>query len=216
MKPTQNKRSFWSFYKDLILKPSETFPELLRDDRRVKFGFLAILIPAIGYTLFYIMAWNAGGAPSTFKPWLALPIENYFYYDIFLVAPSILLGWIFSSGSVQLLSLLFSGKGSFEDTVTVIGFGISVATWSTLIHDLTDAFLGFIGVINLREYEEALNAPTFWRALLFTLFAIYIVWFLVLFTKGIRAAHSLSKWKSFMLAFIGLLAYQIVFFVFNR
>ena len=52
----------------MFLAPSRTLAELLRDDRRVKFGFFAVLIPALGYTLFYIMASAAGGAPSTFKP----------------------------------------------------------------------------------------------------------------------------------------------------
>jgi hypothetical protein len=216
MEAAQNERSFWSFYKGLFLKPSKTFQELLIDDRRVKFGFFAILIPTVGYTLFYIMASKAGGAPSTFKPWLAIPIEDYFYYDIFLMAPTMLLCWIFSAGLVHLLSRLFSGIGTYEDTVTVIGFGISVATWSTLIHDLTDAFLAFIGVIDMKEYEAALNAPTFWRTLLLTLFAIYFIWFLILFTKGIATAHSLPKWKSFLLACIGLIAYQVVFLVFIR
>ncbi|MBN1538053.1 MAG: YIP1 family protein [Anaerolineales bacterium] len=216
METTQKRRLFWSFYKGLFLRPTKTFQELLLDDRRVKFGFFAILIPAIGYTLFYFMAWQGGGAPSTFKPWLALPIEDYYYYDIFLVAPSMLLCWISTSGVVHLLSRLFSGEGTYEDTITVIGFGISVATWSTLIHDFTDAFLGFIGVIDLKAYEMALNAPTFWRALLLTLFAIYFIWFLVLFTKGIRTAHSLPLWKSFLLAFIGLVTYQVLFLVFNR
>jgi len=210
------RKSFFAYYRSMFLAPSRTLAELLRDDRRVKFGFFAVLIPALGYTLFYIMASVAGGAPSTFKPWLALPIESYFFYDIFIVAPSMLLCWIFSSGVVQLLSRCFSGEGAYEDTTTVIGFGISVATWSTLVHDLTDAFLGAVGVINLREYEAALNTPTFWRGLLLTLFAIYFAWFLILFTKGIRAAHRLSGWQSFFLALIALLAYQGVFLIFNR
>ncbi len=210
------RRTFWSYYRALFLRPSRTFHELLADERRVRFGFLAVLIPALGYTLFYILASRAGGAPSSFTPWLAIPIEDYFFYDIFIVAPSMLLCWIFASGVVQLLAPLFSGTGAFEDTVAVIGFGISIATWSTLIHDLTDALLGAVGIISLREYEAALNAPTIWRTLLLTLFAIYFVWFLFLFTKGIRAAHSLPAWKSFVLAFIALFAYQGVFLIFNR
>lgn len=216
MNSLENSRSFCSYYRSMFFKPSKTYQEILKDKRFLKFGFLAVLIPAIGYTLFYFMAYSAGGAPSTFKPWLALPIEEYFYYDIFIVAPSMLLCWIFSSGVVQLLSKLFSGKGSFEQTATIIGFGISIATWSTMIHDLTDAFLGFIGVIDLRAYEAALNGPTFWRGLLLTLFAIYFAWFLTLFTKGIKEVHGISKWKSFFLAVIGLIAYQGVFLIFNR
>ena len=67
IKETQRK-SFFAYYRSMFLAPSRTLAELLRDDRRVKFGFFAVLIPALGYTLFYIMASAAGGAPSTFKP----------------------------------------------------------------------------------------------------------------------------------------------------
>lgn len=216
MEKSPQKKSFWSYYLGYFYKPSSTIRELLADERRLKFGSFAILIPAVGYTLFYIMASSAGGAPSTFKPWLALPIEDYFFYDIFIVAPSLMLCWIFASGLVQLLSHLFSGRGTFEDTAAVLGFGVSVATWSTMLHDLIDSFLAFIGVIDMRAYEAALNGPTFWRGLLLTLFAIYFVWFLVLFTKGIAAAHTLPKRKAFLLAVVGLAAYQVIFLVFNR
>lgn len=48
------------------------------------------------------------------------------------------------------------------------------------------------------------------------LFAVYFIWFLLLFTNGIRVAHSPPKWQAFLLAFIGLLAYRRVFLIFNR
>jgi hypothetical protein len=209
-------KSFFFYYGNMFIHPSRTYQQLLISGDSLKFGLLAALIPAVGYTLFYIMASSAGGAPSTFKPWLAIPIEEYFRYDIFLVAPSLYLGLIASSGVVQLISKLFHGKGTYENTVAVIGFGIGVATWSTMLHDLSDAGLGFLGIIDLREYEAILNAPTFWRGLLLTLFAIYFIWFLVLFTKGIEKAHGLSGWKSMILAFVALIIYQGVFLIFNR
>jgi len=124
--------------------------------------------------------------------------------------------WVLASGIVQLLSRGLSGRGSFEDTAAAVGFGIGIATWSSLVHDLTDAALGAAGVIDMKAYEAALNGPTFWRALLWTLYSIYFVWLLVLFAKGIRLAHTISHWKSAFLALVGFLVYQAVFLVFNR
>jgi hypothetical protein len=210
------KPDFWSYYSGVFLHPSETFSLLMRDNRRLKFGLYAFLIPAIGYTLFYIMAYNAGGSPSTFKPWLAIPVEKYFYYDIFLTLPAYFLSLIAASGIIQLLSRAFNGKGSFEDTVSVFGFGVGVATWSTMLHDLTDAFLGFIGIIDLREYEKLLNEPTLWRSLLWTLFAIYFIWYIVLFTKGIKTVHKTSASVSLILGFVSLIVYQLIFLIFIR
>ena len=91
-----------------------------------------------GYTLMYLLGSLAGGSPSSFNPWLAIPKEQYFKYDIFIVAPGMFLCWVLTSGVVQLLSRLFSGTGTFEDMAAAVGFGIGVATWASLIHDLTE------------------------------------------------------------------------------
>jgi hypothetical protein len=79
------KNSFISLYISMFTKPAKTFEQLLSSGNKLSYGFYAILVPAVGYTLFYLMAWNAGGSPSTFMPWLNLPVEKYFMYDIFLV-----------------------------------------------------------------------------------------------------------------------------------
>jgi len=58
--------------------------------------------------------------------------------------------WVLASESVKLLGRLFSSAAAFEDTASVFGFGIGVATRASLIHDLTDAVLGVLGVIQSR------------------------------------------------------------------
>jgi hypothetical protein len=210
------KTPFISYYLSYFPRPGRTFEVLLKDSRRVRYAVLSVLIPAVGYTLMYLFAWIAGGAPSSFKPWLAIPMEQYYKYDIFMAAPSMFLCWVLASGVVQLVSRFFSGTGSFEDTATAIGFGIGVATWASLIHDLTNAVLGVIGVIDMKAYEAALNGPTFWRGLLWTLYSLYAAWLVVLFAKGFRASHRLGWAQSILLAFVGLIVYQGVFFIFNR
>jgi len=50
-----------------------------------------------------------------------------------------------------------NGAKQIWQYLAVIGFGIGVATWSSLLHDLTDAFLSVIGVIDMSEYEKLLK-----------------------------------------------------------
>jgi hypothetical protein len=209
-------RSFRDYYIGMIFKPRRTFDALMADSRRVKFGALAVSITALLYTLFYFMASAAGGGPTTFKPWLAIPAEVYFQYNRFIVAPSMILSWILAAAVAQLLCRLFSGKGSFEDNLSVLGFGIGIASWSTLVHDLTDGFLGFIGAINMKEYEAALNSPTIWRTLLWCLFAVYFIWYLLLFSKGIGAAQRLRRGPAIFVGVTTFLVYQFVYLIFNR
>ena len=106
--------------------------------------------------------------------------------------------------------------GSFEDTAVALGFGIGVATWASLLHDLTDSVLAVLGVIEMKAYEAALNGPTFWRGLLWTLYTIYFFWFIILFAKGIRTGHALNWPSATLLAVVALVVYQGLFLVFNR
>jgi len=210
------KTNFWTLYFRMFYKPKSTFEIIFESNKALKYGFFAFLIPSLGYTLFYIMAYFAGGSPSTFKPWLAMPIEEYFKYDIFLSFPGYYLSWIGASVTVYFLSRLMNGQSNFDNIIAIIGFGIGVATWSSLLHDLTDAFLSIIGIIDMSEYEQLLNEPTFWRALLWSLYTLYFFWFLTLFTIGIKKAQGFGLFKSILLALAGLFTFQIILLIFIR
>lgn len=210
------KTNFWTLYFGMFYKPKSTFETIFKSDKALKYAFLAFLIPSLGYTLFYIMAYYSGGSPSTFKPWLTIPIEEYFKYDIILAFPGYYLGWIGASATVYLLSRLMNGQSKFDNILAIIGFGIGVATWSSLLHDLTDALLSVIGIIDMGEYEKLLNEPTFWRSLLWSLYTLYFFWFLSLFTIGIKKAQGFSLIKSILVAIIGLATFQIILLIFIR
>lgn len=207
---------FWPLYFSMFYKPKSTFQTIVESQNALRYGFYAFLIPALGYTLFYIMAYFAGGSPSTFKPWLAIPMDEYFKYDIILTFPAYYLGWIGASATVYLLSRLMNGQSSFDAILSIIGFGIGIATWSSMLHDLADAFLSIIGVIDMREYERLLNEPTFWRGLLLTLYTIYFFWFLALFIIGIKIVQGFGIFKSIIMALIGLATFQLILLIFIR
>jgi len=207
-------RSFFSYYISAIKSPAASFDELFSDDRRVRFSLYAVLIQAAVYTLVYVFLILGGGEP--FKPWLAIDPEVYYRFNVFFLAPSMLMGWILASGVVQLLSRLFSGTGSFENTIVVIGFGIGLASWTTGFHDLLTSFLGGVHIISQHNYEIALNTPTIWRTILWIQFALYLICFLVLFTIGIKRVHRVNSGQAFFLAFVGFLCYQLFFLIFNR
>jgi len=215
MHPNVIKR-FSGYYFPAFLQPAKTFRLLINDDRKVMLGFMFMLIPLVLYTLMYFFLTIAKGAPSTFTPWLNISKENYYFYNRFLLAPSLIICWFLASAVIQLLSRAAGGKGSFEDTLSVIGLGISVALWSTLAHDLVMSFLSAIHVIDAHVHEIAMNTPTIWRNILWTCFLVYFIWFPLLFTKAIVAAHQLKKGTSFLIGFAGFVVFQLVFLIFNR
>lgn len=208
--------SFRDYYLAAIRRPRRTFDTLLSESQRLRFGLLALAIPATLYTLVYVFLSAGGGAPSSFTPWLAIPAEVYYFYNRFLLAPSMFACWILAAGVAQLLSRLFSGKGSFEDNLAVLGFSISIASLASLLHDLPSSFLGAIGVINLSEYEIALNSPTIWRTILWIFYGLYLILFLVLFPKGIGSAQRMQRGPAILVGVLAFLVYQGVFLIFNR
>lgn len=206
--------TFKDYYLATITKPKTAFTSLVNDHRMLALSAVAVSISAVLYTFVYVFLIFGGGQP--FKPWLDIPLDEYYRYNVFFCAPSMFLGWILAAGVVQILSRVLHGKGSFEQTLAVMGFGISVASWSTGIHDIISSFLGAVHIIDQRAYEATLNTPTVWRALLWAQMLLYLLWFIFLFTKGVSAVHSLKKWQAVCLGTVGFLVYQLFFLIFNR
>lgn len=210
------RKSFKDYYFGAILAPRRTFDALMADDRRLKFGFLALSISIVLYTLVYVFLTMRGAAPSSFTPFLAIPREVYYQYDRFILAPSMLMSWILAAGVAQLLSRAFSGRGSFEDTLSVFGFAIGLSTMVSLLHDFTDSFLSAVGLLDQRWYEQALNSATIWRTILWIIYSLSFIVFFVLFPKGTGAAQRIGRGPAILVGVLSFLVYQGVFLIFNR
>lgn len=208
------RRTFSAYYKDAAIRPRAAFHGIVQDPKGMLFGFFAVLISATLYTLVYVFLIFGGGQP--FKPLLPIPLEEYYRYNVFFCAPSMFLGWMLASGLVHLLSRPFSSSGTFTQTMSVLGFGISIASWTTGIHDLTTSFLGAVRIIDQHEYEIALNTPTVWRTLLWIQMTAYLVWFLFLFSLGVKTVYGFNWGKAFLAGLFAFVVYQGFFLIFNR
>ena len=208
--------SFGALYALTFVRPRRAFEALLAHERALAYSGLATGITALTYTLVYFFLAHNGGRPTAFQPWLAIPAEHYYRWNLVLHVPSILLAWVAAAGFTQLAARALGGRGSFEHTLSVMGFGISVSSWWTGLHDLVTTFLGFVGVIDQRAYEDAMSSATPARTLLWLLMGGYLVSFLVLFAKGVGAAHRISATRSVIAGTLGFVVYQAVFVIFNR
>jgi hypothetical protein len=208
--------SFGALYARAFVRPKRALEDLVAHPRALAYAGAATGITALTYTLVYFFLAHNGGRPTAFVPWLAIPAEDYYRYNLFLHAPSILLAWVAAAGFTQLAARALGGRGSFEHTFAALGLGISIASWWTGLHDLVTTFLGFVGAIDQRAYEDAMNAPTPARTLLWVLMTGYLVWFVMMFTRGVGAAHRLSLPRCAAAGTLGFVVYQTVFVIFNR
>ena len=208
------RHTFWWYYKWTILKPHASFSALILDSRYLINAFYAVLITALLYTFVYVFLIFGGGQP--FMPWLDIPVDVYYRYNVFFCAPTMFFGWILAAGVVHTVSRPVTNKGTFEQILCLFGFGIGIASWATGLHDILTSFLGAILVIDQRGYEVALNTPTVWRSLLWIQMSVYLLWFLVLFYNAVRTVYGLRPIASALLGTSGFIVYQMFFFIFNR
>lgn len=190
---------------------------LLASPRPLRWGAYGVAITAATYTCVYFFLSRNGGRPTAFAPWLAIPAEVYYRYNLVLHVPSILLAWIAAGGVAQLAGRALGGRGTFEDTLASLGLGVGVASWATGLHDLVTSFLGYVGALDQRAYEDAMSTPgarPFY--LLWTLMIIYLLGFVVLFARGAAAAHQLRLSRALPVGFAAFVVYQGVFVIFNR
>ena len=208
--------TFWSTYKAFFVRPRETAEALAADSRGLRFGLAAFLVPVVGYSIVYIGLGQSGAYPSTFTPWLAIPAEEYYRWNLYLLPPSMFAGWLLASAVVQLASRPLGGTGRFEATVAALGFACSAAHWTLLPHDVLVGILGGLHVIDGRAHEHAMNQPTIARTLLWTFMTLYVLAFPWFFSLAIAGVHRVRGARAMLLGVLGFVVYQLVFVVFNR
>lgn len=209
--------SFRSVYLGVFTRPRRTFDALVRDDRKVRFGAYGIAIAALLYGAVYFFLAHNGGRPTVMVPWLAIPAEEYYGWNLYLNAPSTLLAWVAASGFAHLAARALGGRGDYESVLGTLGLSVSVAMWSTGLHDVVTTGMGYAGLLDQRAYEDAMNDGTSGPGVLIrALMLLYVCSFAVLFTKALGASHGLSVARSASAGVLGFVVFQAVYFLFNR
>lgn len=206
---------FKDYYGDAFPAPAKAFSRLAPDHRKlIRFGLFSMLIAAGLYTCVYVFLYYGDGHP--YKPWLPSVFENYYQYNIFFQIPGILLAWLVSPLTVRLIPRAFSKRANFKNVLSTFAFSIGVVSWVMLVHAYVTSFPGTIQIMDQQEYERLLNTLTIWRWLLIGQMILYALWFIVLFSKSVRASYRTSQGLSLFLGSIGFITYQAFFFIFSR
>lgn len=209
--------SFVRVYALAFVRPGRAMETLARAPARLRWGVVGVSIAAVTYTLVYFFLSRNGGRPTVFKPWLAVPAELYYRYNLLWVVPSILLGWVAAAGFAQLVAVAVGGRGRFEDLLAVFGVGIGVATWATGLHDVVTTAVAYLGFLDQRAYEDAMStAGTGPHRLIWALMALYLGWMLALLVRGAAAAQGLRGLRAGVVGGVGFVVYQAIFALFNR
>ena len=197
---------FWSYLGGTVTKPHSTFDRLLTDPKQLTHGFRAVVLIGVLYTL-TVIGLAIAGADITAPAWIAIPAEDYYFWEIFFAAPVYILGWILAAGLAQLMSKVFKGSGTFEGTFAVLGFALTIPSFVTWIPETIGTVLFLLGVMSQKEWLEITARPGFWQVFVAAYQLVALAWYLILFPVAIAAAQGLRWWQA---AIVGILTVAIV------
>jgi hypothetical protein len=211
----QAPASTWAYFAAFVRHPARACAQLLNDPARVRHGFYAVLTVALGYVVTVAgIAWS-GGTPS--PPWIAIPPAEYFKWEVLFVAPVTVLCWVLAGGVMHLLSKLFGGRGSYDDTLALLGFAIAFATFISLIPDAIRALLTSLGVMDRAAWEKAVSEPSTGDFVFLWAYMIaYVLALLCVFPVSVAWSQRLRRWPAIVVGIAGAVLYQGVYFIFIR
>jgi hypothetical protein len=200
---------FWHYLGGTVIKPRDTFTHLLADPRQLVYGGKAVLLIGVLYTL-TVIGLAIARVPIAVEPWIAIPAEEYYFWEIFFGMPVFIMGWILAAGLVQLLSKWFKGSGTFEGVFAVLGFAMTVPMFVTWIVETLLTVLILIGVMSHTQWVEITARPGFWQVFGIGYQLVALAWYLVLAPIAVAVTQKLRWWQA---TIVGTLTVVIVGFV---
>ncbi len=206
---------FWRYLGSTIANPYRTYNRLLDDPQKLKHGTGAVLLIGVLYTLTVIGLAIVRADIST-PPWVAIPAEHYYFWEMFFALPVFTLGWILAAGLVQLVSKAFRGSGSYEGTLAVLGFAMALPSFVTWIPETIGTVLFVSGVMTQKQWLEITSRPGFWQVFAGVYQFVALAWYLVLIPVAVAAAQKLRWWQSTLVGVFTLAVTGLLMFVFIR
>ena len=187
-------RNFWSYCGGIIIHPQQTIRQVIMEEKKVAYGFAAVLLLSVLYSIAVLVSWAKGGVPSGYEPFLRIPTGSYYFWQTFFTVPIGLIGWILFAGSAQLLSRKLGGQGSFEENLALLGF--------TYVLMLPFSWLPeFIGIFLPHPWGTAIYGGTVTAIRV----GISVIWVTVISVLALKQAQRLSTSRASLAAIVSLI-----------
>jgi hypothetical protein len=116
----------------IAVRPSHTTEDLINDPHRLRHGITSWLIISFIYGLVAFIG-GLNGLGAVVEPWLPISSGRYYLWMGPLTPLIYIVNFLILAGIIQLLSKLVNGRGSFEDTFTVVSltffFPVFLTMW---------------------------------------------------------------------------------------
>lgn len=205
-------RDFLRYFTGIIYRPLRTLEEMVSNKQILKHGLVSYVIYSVYYTLFvvygYIVLNQSGFQYQAHYPNYPSP----YYWEAFMMFPLFLVQWLILSLVTFFGTRLFHGKGTFIQTLGVLGVASFVPQF--VVFALVDTPNALLMPQSIVEFATA-GDPTknvsiygppgsFVRQIADSYLYVALIWALVLSALAVGKVHKISFWKALPFVFLGM------------
>lgn len=151
------------------VRPRAAARELLAAPDALRTGLRGFAVLAAMYTFTVFWGWRNGFGAAV-EPWVPIPAEDYYFWEMFFAAPVYAVVLVVYAGVAQLVLRALGGVGRFEDLVALLGLSMVLPTfvlmWAPetvlmvgLPHLRANALGGFAGLAWWPDVARQVTVP---------------------------------------------------------
>lgn len=186
-----------------IRSPSAFLKQLGTGPRAVSVGIRNVLAIAVLYEL-AILLWALGSDGVTLPPFLRIPEEKYYLYELIFLIPMFIVNWLLASGIAYVTSMALGGDGSFDALLGGFGISMAISFYFSLIPDYLQGILWTTGWVPFHEYLEITSRGTL-LAVVWTYMLAWLFAQLFFYSVTIRHTQGLGRLRSALVALVSFL-----------
>jgi hypothetical protein len=186
-----------------IRSPSAFVSRLGTDPRAMFLGFRNVLAMAIFYEI-AILLWALGSDGVTLPPFLRIPEDQYYFYELIFLIPMFIVTWILASGIAYVMSRALGGDGLFDTILGGFGVSMAISFYFSLIPDLIQGILWTTGWVPFHEYLE-ITSKGIPLVIVWIYLAAWLLAHLIFYSITIHHTQGLSRIRSVIVALVSFL-----------
>lgn len=194
-----------------IYQPRAKLQSFLNDTSKVLYAFMALFTLGILYTITIYIGYRHGFG-AVVKPFLAIPAEQYYFWETFFALPVFLMIAIVFAGLCRLIAHIFNGSGSFENIFSIYCISITLPMFLTMW--LPESMLIIFFPSQRATELGGFKIFPVWIDALRQIAGI--VWPLIITVMGIKISERMNWGKSILAAIIAFVPTALLIVIFIR
>ena len=200
-------KDFIAYQIGIIIHPIITLKKYLKHKNRLVYSFITILLFSACYTIGVALAYASGNLSYGIEIILKIPIEKYYLYESFFLLPVTLCTWILLAGLIQVISIPFKGKGSFEDTLSLVGLPFFTLIVFMFIPDM---------IIDYLLPESIVKSYIFWNIINPVRLFLASIWVLIIHIFAVKEVQKIPNIKAIIITVLSYIPYMAIVLTYIR